>query len=454
MLMVLCAIGLYVKSYRQILENPRNNFSGGWIAFAGLIPFRKVTLDAKKGDVRKGKGFYGNSIMPPMTIHHTFQTDVRKDLEVALNYGQAIVHHPPYSDWQCCLTSGTTYAWDSTLRMLTQRGDYVLMEEYTFSSAQETALPLGLKIAPVPMDNQGLRPDRLDEILTSWNVQARGAAKPHVLYMIPTGHNPTGCTQPASRRQAIYMVAQRHDLCIVEDEPYFFLQSRRDMASESQAKPIDDQKSCHEQFIRNLIPSYLSMDMDGRVLRLDSFSKVLAPGLRVGWIVGPEQLVERFTRGCETSNQNPSGVSQLMIYKLLDEHWGHSGYLDRLMELQRSYAVRRNDMIRACEIYLPREVVTWEVPIAGMFHWIGVDWRKHPCAESGLSPEDIEENVFQAAVQAGVLLCRGSWFRAGGRAIEGSLYFRTTYAAAESHKISEAVKRLGKAFRLEFQLAE
>ncbi|CAG8104924.1 unnamed protein product [Penicillium olsonii] len=424
-----------------------------------------ITLDAKRGDVREGKSFY--------------------DLEVALNYGQAvgsaqllrfvtehteIVHNPPYSDWQCCLTSGTTYSWDSTLRMLAQRGDYILMEEYTFSSAQETALPLGLNIVPVPMDNQGLIPDSLDEILSCWDLQARGAAKPHVLYMIPTGHNPTGYTQPASRRQAIYKVAQRHDLCVVEDEPYFFLQSPT-MTSEGQAEAIDDQRVSHEQFIRNLIPSYLSMDVDGRVLRLDSFSKVLAPGLRVGWIVGPEQLVERFTRGCETSNQNPSGVSQLMIYKLLDEHWGHSGYLRRLMELQKSYAVRRRDMIRACEIYLPREAVSWEVPIAGMFvsvvsavwrqsltnrmqHWIGVDWRKHPRARSGLSPEDIEESVFQAAVQAGVLLCRGSWFRAGGKAIEGSLYFRTTYAAAESHEIFEAVNRLGKALKLEFKITE
>ncbi|RAH42911.1 aminotransferase-like domain-containing protein [Aspergillus brunneoviolaceus CBS 621.78] len=406
-----------------------------------------ATIEASKGDVRNGRGLY--------------------DLEVALNYGQAvgsaqllrfvtehteIVHSPLYSDWQCCLTSGTTYAWDATLRMLCQRGDYILMEEYTFSSAQETALPQGLQIAPVPMDDDGLLPERLDEILCSWDVQARGARKPHVLYMVPTGQNPTGRTQPAARRRAIYAVAQRHDLCIIEDEPYYFLQMPTTTTGAEQESSSSELPS-HESFLQSLIPSYLSLDVDGRVLRLDSFSKVLAPGLRVGWIVGAERLVERFTRGCETSNQNPSGVSQIIIYKLLDEQWGHAGYLDWLMQLQQSYRRRRDGMLQACDKYLPREIASWDAPVAGMFHWIRVDWTKHPAVKAGKTPEEIEEAVFHAAVDAGVLVCRGSWFRAGGASIgDNPLFFRTTFAAAGADAISQAISRLGQALRAEYQL--
>lgn len=70
------------------------------------------------------------------------------------------------------------------------------------------------------------------------------------------------------------------------------------------------------------------MDIDGRVMRLDSLSKVIAPGSRVGWITTSEQIVERFERHSEVATQNPSGISQLVVFKLLDEAWGHKGYLD------------------------------------------------------------------------------------------------------------------------------
>ena len=122
-----------------------------------------------------------------------------------------------------------------------------------------------------------------------------------------------------------------------------------------------------ESFLSTLIPSLLSMDIDGRVLRMDSFSKVLVPGSRLGWVTGSAQVIERYIRHAEVASQGPSGFSQVILWKLLDETWGHEGYLRWLMELRMHYTRRRNMLLAACEEHLPREVVSWSPPAAGMF---------------------------------------------------------------------------------------
>ena len=326
------------------------------------------------------------------------------DISTAFNYGQGsgaaqllrfvtehteIVHAPPYRDWSCTLSIGSTSALDMALRMLTRPGDAILSEEYTFSAAVETAMPMGLTVVGVAMDGEGLIPEAMDEMLNNWDPQERRAGKPSVLYTVPTGQNPTGATQGRERRIKVYKVAQRHDLMIIEDEPYYFLQmeeyhseqasntngyrgsdrlsSDEEFKSDgiSEQAPLSDSK--YSTFLSSLLPSLLSLDTDGRVLRLDSFSKVLAPGARVGWVTASEQLVSTYTRHADVSTQCPSGMSQLILFKLLEEHWGHAGYLDWLMHLRKSYTERRNGMMRACELKLPREVVSWEVPRAGMF---------------------------------------------------------------------------------------
>lgn len=109
------------------------------------------------------------------------------------------------------------------------------------------------------------------------------------------------------------------------------------------------------------------MDIDGRVMRLDSFSKVIALGSRVGWITASEQIVKRFVWHSEVSTQNPSGISQLVVFKLLDEAWGLEGYLDWLVHLRMEYTKRRDNICHACEKYVPRKIASWTTPAAGMF---------------------------------------------------------------------------------------
>jgi aromatic amino acid aminotransferase I len=239
-----------------------------------------------------------------------------------------------------------------------------LGEEYTFASAVETALPLGLKYVGIKMDDQGLIPESMDEILTNWDVKNRGARKPYLLYIIPSGQNPTGATQGTSRRGEIYRVAQKHDLYILEDEPYYFLQMQPYTGTNAPDVPPP---SSNEEFLRSLVPTFLSMDIDGRVMRMDSFSKVIAPGTRIGWVTASEQIIERFVRTNECTVQNPSGLSQMVLFKMLDEHWGHGGYLQWLINLRMEYTSRRDVILAACEKYLPREIVSWNPPAAGMF---------------------------------------------------------------------------------------
>jgi aromatic amino acid aminotransferase I len=301
------------------------------------------------------------------------------DIATAFNYGQGrgsaqllrwvtehteTVHKPPYADWQCTMSIGSTSALDIALRMFTQRGDIILSEEYTFATAVETAAPMGVTVVGVPMDAEGLLPAAMDHILSSWDASARGARKPFVLYTVPTGQNPTGATQGAARRRAIYKVAQKHDLYILEDEPYYFLQMQPYTGPDSPPAPPP---SSHAEFLSSLVPSLLSMDVDGRVMRMDSFSKVLAPGARVGWVTASEQVVARYSKHADVGTQGPSGMSQLVLFKLLDEHWGHEGYLDWLVHIRVEYTKRRGVILEACERYLPKEVVSWVPPMAGMF---------------------------------------------------------------------------------------
>lgn len=361
-------------------------------------------------------------------------------------------------------------------RMFMTRGEYIMSEEYTFATAVETAAPMGVKVIGIKMDEQGLLPSSMDETLSTWDEKRRGAKRPWLLYTVPSGQNPTGATQGEKRRRDIYRCAQKYDVYILEDEPYFFLQMQPYTGPNAPDVPPP---STHEEFIKVLVPSLLSMDVDGRVMRLDSFSKVLAPGTRVGWVTASEQIIERFVRHNEVSIQNPSGISQLVLFKLLDETWGHAGYLDWLINLRLEYTKRRDVICNACEKHLPKEVASWNPPAAGMFvctlfffvlstpsctllyhyhaptnptkqHWIKVDWRKHPNA-SFKPILDIEDEIYHAGINNGVLSCKGSWFRAEADPGE-DMFFRTTFAAASSEEITEAIRRFGKGLRGVFSL--
>lgn len=371
--------GNRLKGAAKYLKTPGIISLGGGLPSSSLFPFDELSIKVPEvGHFTEAETHEGGKTLT--SGKHDLEEDKSIfDISTAFNYGQGsgsaqllrfiiehteIVHDPKYRDWYCTMTIGSTSALDMALRMFAQRGDYILGEEYTFSAAVETAAPMGVRMVGVAMDAEGLLAESLDDILSNWDEAARGGRKPFLLYTIPTGQNPTGATQSEKRRREVYKVAQKHDLIILEDEPYYFLQMEPYAGI---GAPEPEAPKSHDEFIKALVPSFLSLDTDGRVMRMDSFSKVVAPGSRVGWITASQQIVDRYGKHADVSTQGPSGMSQLVLFKLLDEHWGHAGYLDWLIHIRLEYTRRRNVMLEACDKYLPREVVSWVSPMAGMF---------------------------------------------------------------------------------------
>ncbi|EGE01984.1 aromatic amino acid aminotransferase [Trichophyton equinum CBS 127.97] len=386
------------------------------------------------------------------------------DLSSALNYADPsgstelvacfrentrLIHNPPYQDWDTTLTCGSTSAIDIVLRMLCNRGDWILAEASTYTGTVMATKAHGLNIQSIEMDEEGLLPVDLDNKLRHWDTLR--SRKPFVLYTIPSGHNPTGVTQSTARKAAIYQVAERHDLLILEDDPYFFLRLNGSFSS----LDINPPYSSFEKLRKSLPSSYLSLDKSGRVIRVDSTSKILAPGLRCGWLTASKQIVEIFENFAEVGPAPPSGPSQVMLYKLFVESWGQEGFANWVNHLSGEYRSRRDIMIAACSQHLPKGLCTWTTPTHGMFLWITIDLLRHPDyleKRTHLSL-DLEDKIYERAASHGVAVAKGSWFNV--ETCLDKVFFRITFVSTTClDDLENGVKRLGAAVRDEFRLAQ
>ncbi|KAH6051672.1 hypothetical protein HBI54_039590 [Parastagonospora nodorum] len=457
--------GNSLKEAAKFLATPGLISLGGGLPSSEYFPFEELSMRVPQVGHFSEAETKESGVLIKAGKHDLAEGKSIFDIATAFNYGQGagsaqllrwmtehteLVHNPPYEDWRCCMSIGSTSALDMALRMFARPGDVVLSEEYTFSAFVETARPMGVRVCGIPLDAEGLIPEELDNILSTWDVNVRGARRPHLLYTVPTGQNPTGATQSAERRRALYAVCQKHDIYIIEDEPYYFLQMQPYTGPNA---PVVPPPSSHDEFLNSLVPSYLSMDVDGRVMRLDSFSKVVSPGARIGWVTACTEIVEKYTKHADVSTQNPSGMSQLILFKLLEDHWGHAGYLDWLIHIRMQYTKRRDVILQACTKYLPTEVMSWKPPMAGMFHWMQIDFKKHPQYPEK-SIEEIEESIFYRNIEHGTMCMRGSWFYADADEEHDTLFFRATYAASPEDKMEEGIRRLGESVREEFGLGK
>ncbi|KAJ0114029.1 hypothetical protein J7T55_007863 [Diaporthe amygdali] len=387
------------------------------------------------------------------------------DLSVAMNYGYSagspqvlrfvtehieMIHNPPYNDWESSLTCGTTSALEICFRIFSNPGDVVLMEEYSYTGTISAAKAQGLKILNVATDNFGVIPGDLDLQLDAWDLEM--GPKPFLLYMIPTGQNPTGITHSNKRRREIYQVAAKHDLYILEDDPYYFLH----LGPYPGPSDLETDSTSLDEYLAHLPNSYLSLDVDGRVIRMDTTSKILAPGLRCGWITASSQVIRKFLSYSEVGVLSPSGPSQAMLYKLLDQTWGHEGFIRWLLSLSLQYRERRDLLLQACERFLPLDICSWAVPTSGMFLWIKIDSSKVTHVLNGDSDDiawrralQLEEEIFSQARRSGVLISKGSWFVP---VVDEScgIYFRLTFAAAPRDELEPAIQRLGDALGRKF----
>lgn len=460
------------KYYNQ----PGITFLGGGLPLSDYFPFNKVTADIPTPSFSQGIGAdiigenkttievfkRANDNLEPKQVElaRSLQygfTEGPKELLEFLKEHTEMIHKPKYDDWDLIVSVGNTEAWESTLRTFCTRGDTILVEEFSFSSALETAHAQGVNTFPIPMDEFGILPEKLNEILNNWI-----GIKPKLIYTICTGQNPTGSCLSVERRHQIYKIAQDHDLIIIEDEPYYFLQ----MEDYTTDKSVRESRHVHshEEFIKALVPSFISLDVDGRVIRLDSFSKVLAPGMRLGWIVGQKTLLERYVRYHEVSIQCPSGFTSSLTNGLLRK-WGHSGYIDWLIGLRAEYTHKRDVAIDAVSQFFPKQVVTCIPPVAGMFFTVHIDASKHPkFKELNCNPDKVEELIYEQGIKQGCLMIPGSWFKSTGQSLppqkplptdpahQNIIFFRGTYAAVPLDDMVRGLEKFGEAIKLEFQL--
>mmetsp|Transcript_36835 Transcript_36835/g.50744 ORF Transcript_36835/g.50744 Transcript_36835/m.50744 type:complete len:421 (+) Transcript_36835:89-1351(+) len=319
--------------------------------------------------------------------------------------------HSPSRDWHnwgVCVFNGSQDAIYKSMDMLLDSGDHLLVEEPSYSGTLAALRPLHCNLVGVKTDSNGLLPDELERILKTWPKE-QYSSRPKILYTIPTGQNPSGSTMTIERRKKVLEIAQNYSLLILEDDPYYHVH-------------FDN---------KNKPPSLFNLDKEGRVLRFDSFSKILSSGLRLGWATGPNFLVDRLQLMQQASTMHPSGISQILALTVL-EQLGKEGFDNHLKIVQETYLKRRNLFLTYVEKHL-KGLVEYGVPDAGMFVWFKLK-----------GVEDSMELIQKEALEAKVLLVPGASFFCDE---SPSPYVRASFSTASEDEMDIALERFASILR-------
>ncbi len=292
------------------------------------------------------------------------------------------------------VTAGAQQAIEVTAKILCNEGDVILCEDPSFIGSLNAFRSYGVKLAGVPTDKDGMLPDALEAAL-----KANPTAK--FIYTIPNFQNPTGNTTTLERRKACLELAKKYSVYILEDNPYGDL-----------------------RFAGEPVPSYKSLDTDGHVLYAGTFSKVLAPGLRVGYLCGASELLAKAVVGLQTSTVHTNIWAQMLVYRFvttvdLKEH------LKRLQGIYRSKCRRMLDGLHA---NMP-DCVTYSNPEGGLFIWATM-------------PEKYDMNAFcTEAVKNKVAVVPGNAFLADENAVSHS--FRLNFSTPTDEQLDRGTEILG-----------
>lgn len=307
------------------------------------------------------------------------------------------------------ITSGSQQALDLIGKLFLEPGDTVLVEDPTYLGAVQAFRAYGVEFLTVPVDHDGIRVDRLEKALKQ--------KKPKLLYLLPNFQNPSGVTMSELRRQEVVELAQRHGVPIVEDDPYGQLRYEGDHLTPLFVLDGEQGREHHtDDPIRGAHVVYTS-----------TFSKLLAPGLRVGWILAPEEVIAQLTLVKQGTDLHTSTFSQVVAYETC-----RGGFLDRHVRVIRKlYSERRAAMLAALERSMPSEV-QWTRPLGGLFLWITL-------------PLDIDaKDVLEAALKKGVAFVPGGAFHAAGG---GKYTMRLNFSYCTPERIDDGIARLAEAVR-------
>ncbi|KXJ93081.1 pyridoxal phosphate-dependent transferase [Microdochium bolleyi] len=463
----------------------------------------------------------------------------RIDLATALQYGQATgfppllsfvrqfareVLHPnvPYKGGpEVILTVGSTDGNSKVLELFVNnwvegKNDIrdrpgLVTETYMYPAVLSQARPRGVNVVGVTMDDEGMLPygpGGLEDVLSNWDYSK--GRRPHLMYSVTMGHNPTGGVLSVARRKQLYALASRFDIIIIEDDPYWYLQYPSAEVEEAKARsrPIPESKLVNPlekksgyDFVDSLVPSYLSIDVDGRVVRLDTFSKTIAPGCRLGFLTAAPAIVDKVLRIAEASTAAPSGFVQVFIAQALMGRqpeaatrafaaaknqltfsgWHTDGWVRWVAGLRGEYERRMNTMAGILEdgcwqvkqstprhdaeadwgVITKTQLYDFAWPRGGMFLWLHMRFETHPLWKKPRSPRAqnggsgggvtlVDGPMLSAALMVYlthkphlVLVSPGAIFSASDeiRASAGWAYFRLCFAAESVENIDLCSRR-------------
>jgi len=327
-----------------------------------------------------------------------------KDPGGAFSYGTSagymplvewIARHHGVAPEQVIATNGSMQADAFLFRLLVEPGDVVVVEAPSYDRTLLALRELGAEILAIPLEGDGIDVKALEHAL-------EGGARPKLAHIIPNFHNPAGCTLSLAKRRRLVELAERHDFVLFEDDPYVEL-----------------------RFEGEPQPTMLSLDSADRVVYASSFSKTVCPGIRVGYLAGPAEVIAQTRRMATATYISPSMVSQAIVAEFCD-----SGAIERSIETVKNALRERRDVLCAA---LQRELpeARFVVPEGGYFLWVELP--------EGADVAALEER----AKELGVVFVKGTDFLLEG----GENAFRIAYSGVRSDQIDEAVGRLAGAWR-------
>lgn len=372
---------------------------------------REILKVAERPDILSfAGGLPAPELFPVREIAAAHEEVLARDGQAALQYGLT-EGHGPLREWiahrlaargvradpaRMVITSGSQQGIDLAAKVLLDRGDRVIVESPSYLAALQAFSGYEARMVAVGSDGEGMRVDEVERAL-----ERRGAK---LIYVVPDFQNPKGSTLSMARRRALVEVAQRYHVPILEDDPYSELRFRGER-----------------------LPSLAALDDGGVVIHLGTFSKTLAPGLRIGWLVASAELLRPITIAKQASDLHTASLAQRAVAKLLDRF----DYDAHLGAIRAAYAARCDAMDAALARHLP-DGARWQKPDGGLFIWLELP--------GGIAGEDL----LQDALREKVAFVPGAPFFA--RKVRHD-FARLNFSNRPPELIEEGMRRIGAAMR-------
>jgi len=375
-----------------------------------------MAVTARPEVISLAGGLPDTSSFPPETFAAVAQRIARESCAKALQYGPTeglagtkdCIVEVMHADGgmkvdpdDMIVTTGGQQVIDLVSKTLIDPGDVIVAEAPTYPGAVPTFSSYEAKVEQIDMDSDGMRIDLLEERLDQLE---RDGRRPKFIYTIPSFQNPAGVTMSLERRQRLVEVAAERELLVLEDNPYGLLRY--------EGQPL---------------PPLYALDRGVYVMYLGTFSKILSPGIRLGWVVAPPPVLEKINLGKQAADLCTSTLSQLMVQAYFEEaRW--RDYVESLTEIYRD---RRDTMLDALAEFFPAEA-EWTRPAGGLFIWATL-------------PDFIDTtDLLARALRDNVAFVPGEAAYLDGR---GRNAMRLNFSASDEESIREGIRRIGKVVR-------